>query len=197
MRPTSAGYVLVGGESSRFGSDKALIWWQGRPLVVWVAEQVRIAAGSVTLVGRPEKYQGLGLPVIADAVAGWGPLAGLSVALQHSPAEWNLLVACDMPYLGAPFLQHLLRLAAVEPADILLPVDGQGRAEPLCAVYSFRCGEVIAGALRRGVHKMTDAFAGLCVRELPPAEYAAFDPHGLLLANLNTPAALAGATADA
>lgn len=195
MAPTTAGYVLVGGRSSRFGSDKVLVPWQGRPLAAQVAEQVRLAAGSVTLVGSPEKYAMLGLPVIDDPVAGFGPLAGLAAALNHSAAEWNIVVACDMPHVTAEFLRHLLRIAAAANPDVLLPLDRRGRAEPLCAVYSIRCREAIAEALRRGIHKMTDAFAALRVRELPLAEYAPFDPDGRLFANLNTPADLAATRA--
>lgn len=191
----SAGYVLVGGRSSRFGSDKALIRWQGRPLAAWVAEQVRSAAGSVVLVGNPERYQGMGLPVIPDPVTEFGPLAGLSAALDHSQVEWNLVVACDMPHLRPDFLRFLLQTASTHAVttDIVLPLDRAGLPEPLCAVYSLRCRAVISAVVRRGIHKMTDAFAGLRVRYLPFADYAAFDPDGLLFANLNTPADLAEA----
>lgn len=182
---TAAGYVLVGGRSSRFGSDKAVAEWQGGPLCIWVAEQVRAAAGSATLVGNPDKYQSLGLPVIGDGVPGAGPLGGLSSALQHSIAEWNLIVACDMPFLRTDFLQWLLREAAAGPADILLPLDRDGRDEPLCAVYSLRCRGPIAAALAQGVRKVTAAFAAMHVRRLPSA---AFDPDGRLFTNWNTPA---------
>ena len=189
---STAGYVLVGGRSSRFGSDKALAPWQGRPLARWVAEQVQAAAGPVTLVGDPERYQELGLPVIADRVEGFGPLAGLAAALEHSSAEWNLVVACDMPYLTPEFLRFLLRAAEACETDIVLPLDREGRAEPLCAVYAGRRRAAISDAVRHGVHKMTDAFAFLRVRPMPFSEYAAYDPDGLLFSNLNTAADLAG-----
>ncbi len=196
MAAETAGYVLVGGRSSRFGSDKALIEWQGRPLAAWVAERVKSAAGCVTLVGSPEKYQVLGLPVIADAVLNVGPLAGLSAALEHSSAEWNLVVACDMPHLRADFLGFLLATArAGAGADMILPLDRGGRPEPLCAVYSRRCGPIVSAAIAGGVRKMTAAFTNLRVHELPFAAYAAFDPDGLLFVNLNTPSDLVGACA--
>jgi len=186
MGPTTAGYVLVGGRSTRFGADKALAPWRGRPLAVWVAEQVRDAAGSATLVGDPERYQSLGLPTIPDAVTGFGPLAGVSAALNHSPACWTLVVGCDMPNLSSDFLVSLLRLAATAAADLLLPTGPDGLDQPLCAAYSTRCRQPIADAVRRGVHKMTDGFAGLDVRRFPVAQA------GLFL-NLNTPADLAAA----
>lgn len=193
MAATTAGYVLVGGRSSRFGSDKALALWRGRPLALWVAERVRAVAGSVALVGNPEKYAGLGLPVIPDAVEGFGPLAGVAAALGHTRAAWNLIVACDMPHLTREFLASLLSAAQDLAGDVLLPVGRRGRGEPLCAVYSKRAAGPIAAAVEAGVHKMSDGLAGLRVRRWPFRAYASFDRDGLLFANLNTPADLEAA----
>ena len=182
----SAGYILVGGKSARFGRDKALLEVEGRPLAVRLAETVGAAAGSVTLVGPPEKYGTLGLRVIPDSLADFGPLAGLLAALDDSQSDWNLVTACDMPNLTEAFLRFLLEEARRSRADILLPLDASGRAEPLCAAYSLGCREAIRAAVGRGVHKMTDAFTGLRVHELLPKDYAAYDPDGCLFANVNT-----------
>jgi molybdopterin-guanine dinucleotide biosynthesis protein A len=184
MGLSTAGYVLVGGSSSRFGADKALLDWQGRPLVLHVAREVEQAAGVVTLVGAPERYAQLGLATIPDPVSGYGPLAGLRAALEHTTADWNLVVACDMPNLTAAFLGALLDTAAAHPSDLLLPHDPTGRAEPLCAVYHRRCLPAIRAAIAQGLHKMTDAFVSLRVLPLPVADPSRF-------ANLNTPADLA------
>ncbi len=182
--------MLVGGKSSRFGRDKALVEFEGRPLVVRLAEAVRAAAASAALVGPPEKYGHLGLRVIPDPLPDFGPLAGLLAALEDSESEWKLITACDLPKLSAAFLRFLLHEARQSGADVVLPLDAEGRAEPLCAVYSLRCRETIRGAVERGVHKMTAAFGDLRVRELPPRAYAEFDPDGHLFANMNTPADL-------
>jgi molybdopterin-guanine dinucleotide biosynthesis protein A len=183
---STAGYVLVGGRSSRFGADKALAEWHGEPLARWVAERVRAAAASVTLVGSPECYQVLGLPVVADETPGLGPLGGITAALNHSRADWNLVVACDMPYVTAEFLEYLVRLAQEDAADVVMPLDGEGQDEPLCAVYARRCHGPIDVAVRQGVRKVTEAFAGLRVRRVGHAAYAALDPDERLFANLNT-----------
>ncbi len=187
------GYVLVGGRSSRFGTDKAFLTWKDRPLAVWAAEQVRAAAGSVTLVGSPERYAVLGLRVIPDREPGCGPLGGLATALEDSKSAWNLVVACDMPHVRSDFLEFLCREGVSSLADVLLPLDREGREEPLCAVYSSACRGAVAEAVGRGVRKVTDSFSGLRVRRLGFAEYEQFDPQGILFANLNTPADLAAA----
>jgi molybdopterin-guanine dinucleotide biosynthesis protein A len=158
-----AGFVLVGGDSARMGRDKALMPYGGTILVEWVAREVEAAAGSVTLVGPPELYRGLPYRVIPDLHAGCGPLGGIEAALSASAAEWNLIVACDMPGASAPFLSALLEEAEASGAECLIPVSGPERPEPLCAVYHRECLPVITSALEKNVRKVTYSLAGLRV----------------------------------
>src|SRR5439155_2404727 len=130
-----AGFVLVGGNSSRMGQDKARLPLHGKTLVEHVAAAVAEAAGSVTLVGAPERYQSLGFPIVPDDRPGAGPLAGIHAALGASRADWNLIVACDMPVLSAPFLKSLLAAAESSGADCLIPSGPSGLPGPLCAVH--------------------------------------------------------------
>ena len=189
----AAGYILVGGKSSRLGRDKALVEVGGRPLVLRVTHAVQTAVDEVTLVGAPEKYGHLGLRVIPDHVTGFGPLAGILAALEDTSRPWNLVAACDMPNLTPEFLGFLLRRAAEEQAEILAPTDATGRPEPLCAVYASSCREAIRRAVEADRHKITDAFADLRVIELGPADYREYEQPGGLFANLNTEQDLARA----
>ena len=185
--PETAGYVLVGGKSSRFGQDKALIEWQGQPLAAHVARIVQSSAGSATLVGSIERYSHLGYRVIPDPVAGFGPLAGLLAVLEDSSSSWNLVIACDMPHLTREFLTFLLGEAHGSTADALLPIGPNGLPEPLCAVYSSRARATIRRAVDSGIHKMTRGFEGLTIREIHPQEYQRFNQDGKLFTNLNVP----------
>jgi molybdopterin-guanine dinucleotide biosynthesis protein A len=159
MRRT--GFILVGGASTRMGQDKALLPYRGSTLVEHIAATVVAAAGSAVLVGNPEKYSRFGYPVIADPIAGAGPLAGLCAALSATHADWNLVVACDMPAVSAGFLGALLDAAERSGADALLPVGPSGRPEPLCAVYHRRALPAIRQALECGVRKVLQGLAGL------------------------------------
>ena len=175
-----AGFVLVGGNSSRMGRDKALLPYRDTVLVEHIAREVEAAAGSVTLVGAPERYRGLGRPVIPDLRPGGGPLGGIEAALSASVEDWNLIVACDMPGVAAPFLTVLLAEAGRAGGDCLLPLSGPGRPEPLCAVYHLRCLAAIRGALEANVRKVTEALAGVRVVHWEAPEPGWAD-------NLNTP----------
>ena len=156
-----AGFVLAGGRSSRMGRDKALLEVEGQCLVGRVAAVVREAAGSVTLIADPEKYSKLGYPVYPDRLPDCCPLSGVHTALTVSHADWNLVVACDMPDLNAPFLVRLLETVENAEFDCLLPAGASGRPEPMCAVYHRRSLPAIQRALQGGVRKMLDGLAGL------------------------------------
>ena len=177
---TRAGFVLVGGKSSRMGRDKARLSFRGATLVEHVAKAVAEAAGSITLVGAPERYEALGLPILADTRHEAGPLAGIHAALSASRAEWNLIVACDMPGISASFLASLLEAARESAADCLLPSGPSGMLEPLCAVYRSRCLPAITAALDRNVRKVTDGLAGLRIAKWRVDESGWFR-------NVNTP----------
>jgi molybdopterin-guanine dinucleotide biosynthesis protein A len=175
-----AGWVLTGGKSTRMGRNKALLPYRGRTLVEHVAGLVEIAAGSVSLVGEPEIYGHLGRPVFADVIPGRGPLSGIHAVLCHTEADWNLVVACDMPELSTGFLVSLLYKAEHGGADCLIPAGPSGMPEPLCAAYHRRCLEAVTRALARNVHKVTEGLSALDTEIWNVTESAMFQ-------NLNTP----------
>jgi len=158
---TRTGYVLAGGRSSRMGTDKALLHHQGATLLSHIARAVAIAAGSVTIIGDPARYGTLGYPVRPDIYRECGPLAGIHAALAVTPADWNLVVACDMPEVEPDFLRELLHRAEERGADCLLPAGRSGRPEPLCGVYHRRALAAIDRALAGGTRKVLEGLAEL------------------------------------
>jgi molybdopterin-guanine dinucleotide biosynthesis protein A len=188
-----AGFILAGGESSRMGVDKGLLEIAGVPMIVRAARLVESVVGAPTVVvGTPEKYRGLGLRAIADDWPGCGPLGGIATAFRASEADWNLILACDLPYLTREWLKYLLQRARDSEAEAVVPMNlvsaSKRGAEPLCAMYHTGGEPAIRQALERGVRKVTDGLAELRVEVIEPAEWKGFDSGGLLFKNVNTPA---------
>jgi molybdopterin-guanine dinucleotide biosynthesis protein A len=176
---STAGFVLTGGRSSRMGRDKALLPIEGSLLVERTAEWVRAAAGNVTLIGAPGRYAHLGIPVMPDLVEGAGPISGLHTALKTTRADWNLVVACDMPGLTAAFLNDLLAAAKQLGCDCLAPQTDSG-LHPLCAVYHRRAADAVEFAIQHKYLKMHDLLKSLGAVSWPVADAS-------LLENVNTP----------
>jgi molybdenum cofactor guanylyltransferase len=179
LMDSTAGFVLTGGRSSRMGRDKALLPIDGSVLVERTAEVVRAAAGSVTLIGAPGRYSHLGLPVLPDLVPDGGPLCGLHTALKITRADWNLVVACDMPGLTVAFLGDLLAAAQQLGCACLAPQTDSG-LHPLCAVYHRRSADAVEFAIQRKSFKMHDLLKSLGAVSWPVADVS-------LLENVNTP----------
>ncbi len=158
------------------GSDKALLNLKGIPLILRTAAVVAEVCGSVTLVGNPAKYNTLGLPIVADEFPDEGPVAGMEAALRSTTADWNLIVACDMPALDASVLNSLF----IGDGDCVIPRYPNGKTEPLCSVFHRRCHAHIRHCIENGIRRVVDATAGLAIRYVPVTGTEAFT-------NLNTP----------
>jgi molybdopterin-guanine dinucleotide biosynthesis protein A len=133
-------YLLAGGRSSRFGSDKARAETPEGPLLRHVAARMEPVATQITVVAdRIDKYADLGLQTIADEYPGRGPLCGILTALRHHSAVrgpgWILVASCDL--VG---VRHEWARALIEHAqDTVDAVAFRGaRWEPLFALYHTR-----------------------------------------------------------
>ena len=184
-------FILAGGQSSRMGSEKGLLPFAGKPLVMRMARLIEFAGDAPVIIGPPAKFGGMGFRVVADdkrgVGIGGGPLVGICTALRVATRGWNLIVACDLPFLTREWLEFLIARALNSPADVVIPLNERGY-EPLCAMYRQRCHPAIDAALARGVRKVTDGLAGLTISAIAREEWKGFDPRGQLFKNVNTPA---------
>jgi molybdopterin-guanine dinucleotide biosynthesis protein A len=175
-----AGIVLTGGKSARMGRDKASLEWGGSTLARRTADLLARVCHPVIVAGIPVLHGQYGYPVIEDEPGASGPLAGVVAALRRSRAEWNVVVACDMPGLTQEFLADLIRRARNSDADCIVPVAPLGRMHPLCAAYRLPTLEPLAAALRDGTRKMRDALESIRCEQ-----WAVDDARPLC--NVNTP----------
>jgi molybdopterin-guanine dinucleotide biosynthesis protein A len=64
-----------------------------------------------------------------------GPIAGISAALAtHPDAAW-LVLACDLPFLGAQTLDALIAARDADTVATAFRSSHDGLPEPLCAIY--------------------------------------------------------------
>ncbi len=157
--------MLVGGQSTRMGRDKALLPFhqaQAQPnvLVEHVACQVAKVAGNVALIGSPERYTHLGLECIADLQPGFGPLSGIHAALSQRRATLNLIVACDMPRLSSDLLASLFEVAAARSC-LCVAAEDDVSLQPLCAIYHTDALPIIERAMRAGQLRLTSLLRAL------------------------------------
>src|SRR5262245_912389 len=118
-------------------SDKALVDYHGKPQVEWAAELIAPFCASVHLSVRAGSADTpvAGLPVIVDEHDGAGPIAGIAAAQEaHPDAAW-LVVACDLPFLDAATLGHLVSHRDAARIATAYRSAHDGLPEPLCAIW--------------------------------------------------------------
>ena len=110
MIDSTQGFVLAGGGSTRFGSDKGLALYRGRPLIQWSLAALRTLDLTPRVVTRsPSAYRGLATAFVTGESPGQGPVAGLRAALGATSFPWSLVLSVDMPGANARLLEILAR----------------------------------------------------------------------------------------
>jgi molybdenum cofactor guanylyltransferase len=188
-----AAFILAGGASLRMGCDKGLMKFAGEPLIVKTARLLKPLVSRVTVIGPVGPYRRLGLHAVPDQIPGvrkvdayQGPLAGIVTALGVTSSPWNLILACDLPYLTGEWIAMLLSRAVQSGAQAFLPRT-PGGLEPLAAVYRRNAYAPLAEAFRKGVRKVTDALALVPVETIALQDFGGLEQYGLVLKNMNTP----------
>jgi molybdenum cofactor guanylyltransferase len=181
-----AAAILAGGAARRLGGAvKALLPIGDRRIIDRQLAALQTVTRTIFIVAPdPAPYDGLGLRVVPDAVAGAGALGGIYTAIVESPEPRTLVLACDMPFV-TPALFRALAAPERADADVVIPRSTRG-LEPLCAVYARACAAPILERIRRGALQAS-GLPGVTVSEIGPEVIAAIDEDGLLFANVNTP----------
>ena len=184
------GAILAGGRARRLGGlNKAgLILHPGGASVLdrQISRLSRVVDRTVIIANDAHRFSAAGVPVIADLLPDAGALGALYTALHAAGTDRTLVIACDMPFVSAPLLAHLVEIGGT--VDIAIPRTARGY-EPLCATYSPRC----AGEFRRLIDENRFRLSnvaripGLNVREIAQDELKMFGPEEVLFFNLNTP----------
>ncbi|MGB9804155.1 molybdenum cofactor guanylyltransferase [Desulfofundulus sp.] len=181
------GVVLAGGNSSRMGTNKALIPFGREKLLDRVVARMREVFARVILISNENesgKYNYLGLPVIGDIYPGKGPLAGIHAALSAASTPYIFVVACDMPFIDPELAVYLARQAP--GYDVVVVRDGP-YLEPLFAVYGKGCLEVIESILRNGLRaKVVDFFPAVRVKYIERGDLSHITDVDKVFININT-----------
>ncbi len=156
------GVVLAGGQSSRFGSNKALALLEGESLI---GRACRVLSGLfdevIIITNRPEEYSFLPFKKFQDIYPGFGPMSGIHSALNHAITEAVFTTACDMPLLDERLIRFMVGLFAEDqgrkgPRPAAIIPRFEGRLQPLHAIYSKRALKALEELLKGKRPKMAN-----------------------------------------
>lgn len=167
------GVVLAGGRSRRFGADKALAEFSGRPLVYHVMGRAMPQVGNLVVSAnyRIDVDSVRDLPVIPDTIGpSRGPLAGILAAMEWAAEHRSLSICLATFPVDSPLFPHDLVSRLVgqwgEGEKIVVPARA-GRLHPAFGLWPMS----ILAALRHylvdlnksGVEEFARAMGALAV----------------------------------
>jgi molybdenum cofactor guanylyltransferase len=183
---SATGIILAGGRSSRMGQNKALLSLGGATVIERVRDELKKVVQDIIIVtSSPEDYRFLGCTLAADIYQDGGPLAGLHAGLKNSQSDYNLVAACDMPFLSAGLGRILLN--ELGECQAAVP-EISGQLHPLFGAYHKglcrRAEEMLEAGDRKMRNLLTEDSRILSEKELLEKGWAGAEA---CLFNMNHP----------
>jgi molybdenum cofactor guanylyltransferase len=180
--------VLAGGRSSRMGTDKATLAWDGATLIQRTVAELRRLFDDVIVVCRLDQagvMTDFGARVLSDDEPFQGPVTALHRGLDAIETDVAFACGCDLPFLKAEMAKALCTMAAGYEAAI--PEIG-GRLQVLHAAYHRNSAPVLQTMIEAGRHKLQELVPLLRARIVNQSDLSRYDQHLLSFVNVNTPA---------
>ena len=158
------GYILAGGKSSRMGTDKGLLLFEGKPMIQYVIEQMQPIFDKLVIVANNPEYEKFGLEVIPDLIKDIGPAGGIYTALNNSDSPLNFMVSCDMPFVTQEAIAFIVKNA--DENQIVL-LENLGKLEPLFGVYSKECEDKWLQLIQQNTIKLQEMVSYFKLKIIP------------------------------
>ncbi len=178
------GAILAGGRSTRMGTNKALLPFDGQRIIEGLVGKLRpLFAEILVIANDPSAYADLGVPIWPDRIPEKGSLGGLYTAVHHSALPQAFCIACDMPLANPAVIAYLRDQAA--GYDVVVPRTAEGY-QPLHAVYGKNCLPHMEAMIRADRLKIDRLFQVVRLRTVEEDELRALDPSLAGFVNVNT-----------
>ncbi len=176
--------ILVGGKSSRMGTNKAFLELKGKTFIESQIELLREMFDEISIsANTSSEYEYLNLPIFKDVYPGKGPLGGIYTSLINSSSVHTFMLACDMPFVEPALIKHLKDLT--KEYDVVIPKSEKG-LEPLHAFYSRKCIEPIKRSLDENNLRIISFLPHVRVKVVELDSLSSSDSFKNSIKNLNT-----------
>lgn len=192
--------ILAGGTSKRFGSEKSLAEFQGKPLISHMFDIAQRISSTILVVVSDEEQEEKLKPLVKTGQMVVDPegepkcaLTGALSAFEHTKTSHTLLMPVDTPLAEPDLLKMLIRLSPGHGA--VVPSWPSGYIEPLHSVYLAEHAYALGlEVMEIGLHKMSNLLDRIQqVLFVSTETLNQFDPELDTFMNINTPQELTAA----
>jgi len=175
------GVVLMGGKSSRMGTDKAFLKWDNKPLYLHSAALLNEIFDEVYLSVNDAQIPLLttDLPVIADSFPATGPVGAMVSCYRHLGTSVFFL-SCDLPLITSADVRHLIKKLDETGGCSMYFNESRACYEPVCSAWDLAVLEDLETYFCEG-HRSLQQF----LKQRAAAKHLPFNTDRLR--NINTP----------
>ena len=130
------GLLLAGGKSRRMGMHKGELTVRGVTFSERIVGELKKAVDTVYISYGEDVYREFpGCTVLRDEENGLGPVEGIIEGLRMTKSDRMVVLACDMPFMNAEFINFLSDSLDQHPDALAVVPMHRGRPHPLAAIY--------------------------------------------------------------
>ena len=174
--------ILAGGNSSRMGTNKALLRFGNHTVIERIIAEFCDDYEVMISAAQSETYSFLNLPVVCDENKSIGPIEGIRRLLIVSKNNFVFVCATDMPFVDKELVNYLASFIRSDTDCCVLTVGGI--AEPLCSIYSKKVIPIIEKLIEQGHYRPRKIY-NFCSVQYIPLETSGLNPS--IAQNMNTP----------
>jgi molybdopterin-guanine dinucleotide biosynthesis protein A len=177
--------ILSGGRSSRMGTPKCMLPFDGEPLIQHIVRKLQPLFTEIVVVASPgQPLPPLPVTVVHDTVAYQGPVGGIYYGLGTVTSEWAFVTSCDSAFLNMALVSYLVSQRV--DFDVVVP-RWDNRLQPLVAMYRKTVVSLLEKQLADGELRPVHLFDKVSTRYVDEHEIRRLDPEGQSFFNMNRP----------
>lgn len=186
--------ILAGGQSERFGCQKALVEFRGKPLIKHLIGIARQISPNIIIAVHDEEIENQISPLVGSLPIVLDPddsvkcaLTGAMTAFEYTETTHVQLLPVDSPLVKPEMMRFMIRLAKGHGA--VVPAWPSGYIEPLHSVYlaehAYAKGLEVMNAGKLTMRALLSALRN--VIHVSTEVLKQYDPKLVSFTNFNTP----------
>jgi len=174
--------ILAGGKSSRIGTDKALLKFQGKTFIQTIYDNLKELCSEVIISSNNPKVKISGAKIVTDKIENIGPAGGIFSALSASQTEKNMIVSVDTPFIPTALFEFLIK-HNTDDTDVLI-ISEETKQHPLIGMYSKKFSQILSEEIKKENYKIRDIIKKTHYRIIDISEEHFYRKN--ILQNINT-----------
>lgn len=146
------GLILIGGKSTRMGTDKSELDYYGKPQRTYLFDILNesITENNIFYSVRNQQQLKTTQQFITDKFLDLGPFGGICSAFMHNPNKAWLVIATDLPFVDKKIIAMLL--SKRDPSKIATTFKGKNKKfpEPLITIWEPKSYPILLNYLAQG-----------------------------------------------